>query len=138
MALGQALRGVATAALDVSDGLLGDLGHILKSSHVGATVNVDSATSLISSYADCKRAGDQFGTEIGIDQWRRWALAGGDDYELLFTATPDRRDAVAAAALSSNTPVMRIGRIDAEPGLRLIDAQGQTVANTFASFDHFR
>ena len=138
VALGQALRGVATAALDVSDGLLGDLGHLLKPSRVGATVNVDIATSLIATHAYCKRARGQFGTEISADRWRHWALAGGDDYELLFTAPADRRDAVAGAALATLTPVTRIGHIDAEPGLRLVDAQGQAVANTFASFDHFR
>lgn len=138
VALGQALRGVATAALDVSDGLLGDLGHILKASRVGATINVDIATSLIAAHADYTRARGQFDTEISAGQWRHWALAGGDDYELLFTAPPDQRDAVAAAALASHTPVTRIGHIDTELDLRLMDTQGQRVANTFVSFDHFR
>jgi thiamine-monophosphate kinase len=54
-------------------------------------------------------------------------LAGGDDYELLFTAPVARRAAVAAAAQASGTPVTRIGRIEAEPGLRLVDAQGRPV-----------
>ncbi len=138
VALGQALRGVATAALDVSDGLLGDLGHLLKQSRVGATVDVEIATSLIATNAYYIRARGQFDTEIKPAQWQHWALAGGDDYELLFTAPANRRDAVAAAAALSDTPVTRIGHMDAEPGLRLRDAQGQPVANTFASFDHFR
>ncbi len=138
VALGQALRGVATAALDVSDGLLGDLGHLLKQSRVGATVDVENATSLIATNAYYIRARCQFDTEIKPTQWQHWALAGGDDYELLFTAPANRRDAVAAAATLSDTPVTRIGHMDAEPGLRLRDAQGQPVANTFASFDHFR
>lgn len=138
VALGQALRGVATAALDVSDGLLGDLGHLLKQSRVGATVDVDIATSLIATNAYYIRARGQFDTEIKPAQWQHWALAGGDDYELLFTAPANRRDAVAAAAALSVTPVTRIGHMNAEPGLRLRDAQGQPVANTFASFDHFR
>ena len=138
VALGLALRGVASAALDVSDGLLGDLGHILQQSRVGATVEVDTATSLIATHKDYTRARGQFGTKISLGQWRHWALAGGDDYELLFSAPATQRDAVAAAAQTSGTQVTRIGCIDAEPGLRLRDAQGEPVANTFVSFDHFR
>ena len=136
VALGQSLRGVATAALDVSDGLLGDLGHILKQSRVGATVNVDTATSLVAARTAQDSA--PFGADIAPRQWQHWALAGGDDYELLFTAPATQRDAVAAAAVASDTPVTRIGHIDAQPGLRLLTAQGLAVANTFASFDHFR
>ena len=64
-------------------------------------------------------------------------LAGGDDYELVFTAAPEQRAAVAAAAAQSQTPVARIGQVQAEPGLRLVDAQGQPVEHRFASFDHF-
>ena len=138
VALGQALRGVATAALDVSDGLLGDLGHILKPSRVGATVDVDLATALMATRANDIKTSAHFGAPIEPAQRRHWALAGGDDYELLFTAPAARRDAVAAAALASHTLVNRIGHIDAEPGMRLRDAQGRPVANTFASFDHFR
>lgn len=66
-----------------------------------------------------------------------WVLAGGDDYELLFTAPASARAAVLAAARSSATPVTRIGRIESEPGLRLVDADGQAVNGAFASFDHF-
>jgi thiamine-monophosphate kinase len=64
-------------------------------------------------------------------------LAGGDDYELLFTAPVTMRAAVQAAARTSDTPVTRIGRIEAEPGLRLVDAHGKPVSGRFASFDHF-
>ena len=138
VALGQALRGVATAALDVSDGLLGDLGHILKPSRVGATVDVDLATALMATRANDLKTSAHFGPPIEPAQRWHWALAGGDDYELLFTAPAARRDAVAAAAAACDTPVTRIGHIDTEPGLRLVDAQGRPVANTFASFDHFR
>jgi thiamine-monophosphate kinase len=70
-------------------------------------------------------------------QWRALALAGGDDYELLFTAPPQQRAAVLAAAQSSQTPVTQIGQIDAEPGLRLLDGQGQPLPNSYAAFDHF-
>lgn len=137
VALGMALRGVATAAMDVSDGLLGDLGHILDSSALGAAVEVDTTTKLIASRDYSSRAGDQSGIDLSADQWRTLALAGGDDYELLFTAPPQQRAAVAAAAQNSQTPVTRIGQMQAQPGLRLVDAQGQALANTYASFDHF-
>lgn len=133
VALGLALRGVASAAIDLSDGLLGDLGHILERSHLGATVDADACVQAMASYA----LRDQFTPAITTDQWRAWALAGGDDYELLFSAPPSRRDQVLAAAQACQTPVRRIGRIDAKPGLRLVDAQGQALANPYRSFDHF-
>ncbi|MES2880028.1 MAG: thiamine-phosphate kinase [Pseudomonadota bacterium] len=137
VALGLALRGIATAAIDVSDGLLGDLGHILKQSGVGATVRTDIAMTLIASQAQYTGARGQFGNEITSNSWLGWALAGGDDYELLFTAPASARALVAAAAQTSQTPVTRIGQIDPQRGLRLVDGNGQAVANTYSSFDHF-
>jgi thiamine-monophosphate kinase len=137
VALGLALRGVATAAVDVSDGLLGDLGHILVQSGVGATVQVDEVVNLIAAKACDTTARGLFGSEIALNQWRTWALAGGDDYELLFTAPVAARQQVEAAAHASQTPVTRIGTMEAERCLRLVDGQGLAVTNTFASFDHF-
>ena len=135
--LGQALRGVASAAIDVSDGLLGDLGHILRQSGVGATVDADIATSLVAAKSYYERAGSQFDAQPELADWRRWALSGGDDYELLFSAPAAAGAAVAAAAQASQTPVTRIGRIEAERGLRLCDGQGRPLANPYTSFDHF-
>jgi thiamine-monophosphate kinase len=137
VALGQALRGLATAAIDVSDGLLGDLGHILECSGVGACVEVDTATNLIAACPYNKRASGQFYLKLSTEQWRSLALAGGDDYELLFTAPADQRAAVAQAGQASQTLVTRIGQIRTEPGLRLLDSQGQVLTNHYASFDHF-
>jgi thiamine-monophosphate kinase len=137
VALGLALRGLATSAIDVSDGLLGDLGHVLKASGVGATVHTDDAISSIASYADCTRARGLNSLNLSKEQWLALALAGGDDYELLFTAPAHRRAEVDAAALTSQTPVRRIGQIDVAAGLRLVDAQGASMPNTFTSFDHF-
>lgn len=134
VALGLALRGVASSAMDLSDGLLGDLSHILKASGVGARIDTQVTLKLIAASAYPSSAGGQFDPEL-IHQC---TLAGGDDYELAFTAPPARRDAVAAASLASSTPVTRIGTVLAEPGLRLVDAQGQPVENRYASFDHFR
>ncbi|HOZ67647.1 MAG TPA: thiamine-phosphate kinase, partial [Burkholderiaceae bacterium] len=67
-----------------------------------------------------------------------YVLAGGDDYELLFTAPSKQRQAVLAAASSADTKITRIGQIQAEAGLRLVDANGHMVPNDFASFDHFK
>ncbi len=137
VALGLALRGIASAAIDVSDGLLGDLGHILKQSGVGATVDIDVASNLVAASAYYTTAKGQFDAELAPAQWRSWALAGGDDYELLFTAPSSQREAVSTAAQTSQTPVTRIGQIDMQRGLRLVDGNGQAVPNTYTSFDHF-
>jgi thiamine-monophosphate kinase len=137
VALGQALRGVATSAIDVSDGLLGDLGHVLKQSGVGATVDADTAIELIAARAYYTGAEGLKDLQIDLSQWRRWALTGGDDYELLFTAPPAARETVASAARDSQTLITRIGQIDAAPGVRLVDRAGQVVDNLFSSFDHF-
>ncbi|WP_313072110.1 thiamine-phosphate kinase [Melaminivora sp.] len=133
VALGQRLRGLATSAIDVSDGLLGDLSHVLTASGVGALVEADVLTDLIAAHPDVATAEATFDRNL----LRRCALAGGDDYELLFTAPAAQRAAVQEAAQASNTPVTRIGRIEAGRGLRLVDAQGQALQGQFPSFDHF-
>ena len=134
VALGQALRGIASSAMDLSDGLLGDLSHILKSSGVGAHIDTHITSNLIAEKACLSGGNGHFGLEF----IRQCTLAGGDDYELAFTAPPARRDAVAAASQASGTPVTRIGTVLAEPGLQLVDAGGQAVEHRYASFDHFR
>ena len=137
VALGLALRGVASAAADISDGLLGDLGHILQRSAAGATIDTAIAITLLAAYAYSTRAGDRFDLMLPAELALQCVLAGGDDYELVFCAPPHLRAAVQAAAQASATPVTCIGHVDAAPGLRLVDAQGRAVANTFSSFDHF-
>jgi len=128
VALGQALRGIASSALDVSDGLLGDLGHILAQSRVGASLD----TRLITPLLDAGRH-----TPLAIDLLHQCTLSGGDDYELCFTAPADRRDAVQAAGRDSATRVTRIGCIEEQPGLRLICPDGAAMAPRWTSFDHF-
>ena len=124
--LGMALRGIAHAAIDISDGLAGDLGHILARSKVGATLDIDALPS-----------GAMLARQDRALQ-RAYTLTGGDDYELCFTAPADRREAVMAAAASVATVVKRIGCIDAGDGLRLLDAAGAPVQMALATFDHFR
>ncbi len=126
VALGLALRGVATSAIDVSDGLLGDLAHVLRRSQVGAEVEVDALPR-----SAVLRA-------LPEPLQHTCTLAGGDDYELVFTAPPQRAPEVAAAAQAAGVPVTRIGRIREGAGLRLIDCDGRPVADTFSAFDHFK
>ena len=133
IALGTALRGMATSAIDISDGLAGDLGHILKASGVGAQVNTAIALNLIAACAHNDWAACQFDAEKQL----KIVFSGGDDYELAFTAPPAARTAVQAAAAASQTPVTRIGIIQSELGLRLLDGSGRPVDAQFCSFDHF-
>lgn len=133
VALGLALRGLASSALDVSDGLLGDLGHILELSSVGATVDSRCTTPLMAAASYPQSGAWQFDSTLQ----QQCTLAGGDDYELCFTAPAARRADVLAAGAASGTPVHRIGRIDAEPGLRVIGADGALLQNRWKSFDHF-
>ncbi|MEF8688282.1 UNVERIFIED_CONTAM: thiamine-phosphate kinase [Comamonas sp. A-3] len=133
VALGLALRGIASSALDVSDGLLGDLGHILELSSVGATVDSRCTTPLMAAAA--YPHSDAWQSDSKLQQ--QCTLAGGDDYELCFTAPVARHADVLAAGAASGTTVHRIGRIDAEPGLRVIDANGALLQNRWKSFDHF-
>lgn len=137
VALGMALRGIASSAMDASDGLLGDFGHILKASGVGASIHTHETIKLIAACAYPASAGASFYQNLPESLLHQCTLAGGDDYELIFTAPPNRRDAVQAASAQAQTRVTRIGQVEAHPGLHLLDAQGQPVENRFASFDHF-
>jgi thiamine-monophosphate kinase len=126
VALGIALRGIASSAIDISDGLLGDLWHILERSRVGASLEFAALPTLplVKNYLHEAVARD-------------CVLAGGDDYELCFTAPADRRDAVAAAAQSAGVAVTRVGRITAEPGLAVVDADGRPLPFDHIGYDHF-
>ena len=127
--LGQSLRGIAHAAADISDGLVGDLGHILQQSGVGA--------SLLAPVLSRLMLVERLGWQAPPAQTLEWVLGGGDDYELVFTAPAQARSIVQAAGLACGVPVTRIGRIDAEPGLRVLDAAGQPVDAQWQAFDHF-
>jgi thiamine-monophosphate kinase len=131
VALGLALRGIAHAALDISDGLAGDLLHILERSRVNAEIDVD-ALPCSSTLAKLSR-----------DERLRCALTGGDDYELCFTAPPDARDAIAQAGASVGVEVTRIGTISAlrgptdEPAIAWHDASRAPLSLKLNGFDHF-
>ena len=129
VALGLALRGLAHSAVDVSDGLLGDLQHILKASGVGAKIDTQQ---VLSTMLCAQTSG------LSQEELLRLTLAGGDDYELVFTAPERHRQAVAAASASLATPIRRIGKITEHPSLTLLDGNGQPMRHSFESFDHFK
>jgi len=125
VALGLALRGIATAAIDLSDGLLQDLGHILAASRLGACLRFSDlpAAASVAGLADAPL--------------RRALLGGGDVYQLCFTAPVARREAVAAAAQAAGARVTRVGQTQADAGLSVLDPRGQPMAALPAGFDHF-
>lgn len=128
IALGQSLRGIANAMADISDGLLGDLGHILKASRVGAEIELAQALPLMQT---------QPLWACPFDLAMTCVLSGGDDYELVFCAPPSVAEQVHKAAQASQTRVTRIGRITASESLVILDPSGQRVTRHFRSFDHF-
>lgn len=115
VALGLALRGLASACIDVSDGLLADLGHILECSRVAATLSIAVSPASTSRLDAC--------------------LAGGDDYELVFTAPPSQRPAIAALGFE----VRRLGTIESGPpgALTVRDAGGHDITPPRRGYDHF-
>jgi thiamine-monophosphate kinase len=126
VALGMALRGVATSAIDLSDGLVGDLGHVLGRSGAGATVEAEALPRSAALAA------------MPSALQHECLLAGGDDYELLFSAAPTAAREVLAAAERAGVAVTQIGRIEAQAGLRVVGRSGVPLAQRFAAFDHFR
>ena len=130
VALGRALRGVASAALDVSDGLVGDLAHVLDASEVGAVVSLAlvPADATVAALLQSSRR----------DEALACVLAGGDDYELCFTAPRAARARIEAIALAVDVPCTLVGTIEAARGLVVHDEKGRPLDPLPAAFDHFR
>jgi len=126
VALGQRLRGIASAAIDVSDGLLGDLGHVLRRSGVGATLSLPALprSAALAALPEALQ--------------RECLLHGGDDYELLFTAPAEHADAVRDAAAAAGVAVTPIGRIEPGSALVVTDAAGRALPVAAQGFDHFK
>jgi thiamine-monophosphate kinase len=121
--LGPRLSGLATAMMDVSDGLVGDLGHICAVSRVAGVIEAGR----VPLSAAAARLPDRLAT----------VLTGGDDYELLFTAPPDRQADVRAAAKAAAVPVTAIGRIEAGQGVRVLDRAGSEIPLDGLGWRHF-
>jgi thiamine-monophosphate kinase len=126
VAAGVALRGIASACIDISDGLGADLGHILEASQAGARVQL--ARLPLSPAYDAARE------RVGWEP----ALGGGDDYELCFTVPAEREAALRQAAARFGVPCVQIGEIETQPGLRLVDEQGRLYSLRAGGYDHFR
>lgn len=126
LALGAKLRGVASACIDISDGLVADLGHICRRSGVGA--RIETAHVPLSDAA----------ARLLQDRPELWpvVLGGGDDYELLFTAPAERQAAVLAAAEASGIAVHKIGAILGDEGVRVVDAAGRKIETGAGGFRH--
>ena len=125
--LGQRLVGTARAMMDISDGLVADLGHICETSGVGAVV--EAARLPLSPAARAAIAADASRLMA--------ALSAGDDYELLFTASPEAAAGIAALASEIDVPVTAIGRIERGTGVRVVDGKGAPIAVTDAGYRHF-
>ena len=128
IALGQALLGAASAAADISDGLLADLGHILERSGVSAEIEWEKIPTSVALQS------------MTPARQHEAALAGGDDYELIFTAPPSSAERIYEAGLLSGTPVTRIGRV-IERTSRAVTVRtpdGLPVLLVTEGFDHFR
>ncbi len=119
--------GLAQSALDVSDGLAQDLGHLLSTSQVGATIRLDSIPVSLAAREALALLGAPIET----------VLSGGDDYEIVFAAAPERRSDLAALSQRLSLPIARIGEVRAEPGLSVVDAAGQPVTMTVRGWTHF-
>lgn len=126
IALGQNLRGIASAAQDVSDGLLADLAHIARASKVQITVEI-AAIPLAGVLMALRSSTDVF----------RLALTAGDDYELVFTAPPSKKKAVATAARKAGVQVTRIGKVSKGEGVQVLDLSGTSVSFTGTGYQHF-
>ncbi len=125
VALGLALAGVAHACIDVSDGLVADLGHVCEASGLGARLDWSCVPQ--SSALSC----------CPPDARRRHVLSGGDDYELIFTAPTAARHEIAMRAAEAGTPVTRIGAMVMPPGVRVFDRDGRDITPGRGGFDHF-
>lgn len=125
IALGRALRGIASAAVDISDGLLADLGHIATRSKLGAEIEL--------SRLPRPAAASVVDANIALQA----TLAGGDDYELSFCAPVAQRESVAAISQRLQLPLTRVGRMTEGSGVRVIDAAGYELRLPRHGFDHF-
>ncbi|VAW95076.1 Thiamine-monophosphate kinase [hydrothermal vent metagenome] len=128
IAVGMALRSLATACIDISDGLAGDLGHILEDSGVGAELEQDAIpfSDELLEYAEKNE----------LTSFLELSLYGGDDYELCFTAAEKSHEAIEKVGIEEDCKITRIGKIISDNGLYLVEDNDTTEIN-ITGFDHF-
>ncbi len=157
VALGLALRGIANSAIDISDGLFADLGHILESSQLGAEIDfallpVSAVMRACLTPADLPLSGEELafppgsppdkgagglGGQRGVELLQRCVLSGGDDYELCFTAPVAKRSVIEAIAKQLQLPLTRIGSINTGQGCTVRGSDGSVMKNEKGGYDHF-
>lgn len=125
IALGLSLRGIATSNIDISDGLLADLGHILRASNCGATLNLEAIPCI-----------EVLKTSIQNPITQNYVLAAGDDYELCFTAPKSARNSIESISQQINCPVSLVGEIHTGNDLKVM-YQNQQLNISKKGFDHF-
>ena len=132
LAAGQALRTYASAAIDISDGLLADLGHLLEAGQLGATVNIDDLPCSAAFTAALQQCADAH------PEWRHaLPLSAGDDYELCFTLTPQACEAAENALAAVSVEATVIGVIETATGIRCVDAAGEGYWPVASGYQHF-
>ncbi len=130
-----ALSGLVNAAIDLSDGLLSDLGHILKASRVGAEIQLD-ALPLSSAFRACRQ--DKVAQQLSDECWQSLPLSAGDDYELCFTVGSENQHAVASTLAMHGFKAHCIGRIDNGSGLRCVQKNGKQYQTEQSGYEHFK
>ncbi|MCF6325098.1 MAG: thiamine-phosphate kinase [Gammaproteobacteria bacterium] len=130
-----ALSGVVNAAIDLSDGLLSDLGHILKASRVGAEIQLD-ALPLSSAFRGCRQ--DKVAQQLSDECWQSLPLSAGDDYELCFTVGFEKQHEVASTLATHGFMAHCIGRIDNGSGLRCVQKNGEQYLTGQSGYEHFK
>ncbi|NBC48129.1 MAG: thiamine-phosphate kinase [Gammaproteobacteria bacterium] len=126
VALGEVLRGVASAAIDLSDGLAADLDHILEASGCGARIELDRLP-----------LADQVAGAVAARNDWRLPLCSGDDYELCFTLPPEHHAELKVMAAAAGCPLTQVGEIEARAGLRFVGADGHSWHGEAGGYDHF-
>lgn len=126
VALGRAVRGLASAAIDISDGLVADLGHVAEASGIGMRIELDRLPVSASLRAT-----------VAGSTARALAATGGDDYEIALTAAPSAIDAVLNAAADTDIELTAIGEVTVQPGVRVIDERGEDIAPRLGGYRHF-
>ncbi len=132
LAAGQALRGHASAAIDISDGLLADLGHLLEARQLGASINIDDLPRSAAFTAALQEVG-----AVHPEWFHDLPLSAGDDYELCFTVPKQACEAAEQALAAVSVEATVIGVVETPPGIRCVNAAGEAYRPAATGYQHF-